>query len=247
MQKNLRKPSKGEAFMYINLLWFAILAFAFIPIINNLPIQLVITFTDGNILYGALSENLASVRDVLASFAGYTGLGIFVTCILYFGKKAFGVITLAFASHAISYFISILTYALAGGKDVVSTFFLLGTDMLVNVAVYVIIYFALMHIFKKRDTFLNIPEYRISIFNTKHPLSYGYLITSAIYALAELAATLYTMIGDFLDPSLGPPINLKETAYWILQYLMIIVSFFVGYVIMMLVGALAERYRKRKF
>ncbi len=240
-----RKPSKGEAYMYINLFWLAIGTFVFIPIFNNLFLQLVILLTDGDIAYGSLSDGAAIVRDILGSAANYIGLGVFAVCLLNFGKKAFGVTVAAFSSHGITFCVSMITYALVDGNDALTAFFVLGTDMVFNALVYGIVYLIIMRIAKKKDTFLNVPPYSVKLLNIKHPLSLAFISASAVYGGISVLVVLYTMIGDFLDPSLGPPVSTSDILYWVMEYLTPVISAMIGYFLMLLVGALAEKYKKR--
>ncbi len=240
----LRKPNLGEIYMYTNLFWLAVLVYVFIPIFNNFVLQLIILYTDGNIAYGSFSETVSVVRDVLAAAASYVGLGIFAVCLINFGKNAFGVTVMAFVTHGVSLCTSLFTYSIYGGEDALVAFFLLGTDMLVNIFVYAIIYLVLMYIVKKRSTVLNVPTYKLRVLSLKHPLSFAFFIVALIYGLANILATLYQMIGDFLDPSLGPPVSLADTLYWVTEYLSDIVLVCVGYFIMLAVGSVAEKWKK---
>ncbi len=242
-----RKPKIGEIYMYVNLFWLAVFAYVFVPIFNNFILQLIILFTDGNIAYGALSETVSVIRDVLGAISSFVGLGTLVICLINFGKNAFGVTVMAFATHGISFCTSLFTYAIYGGNDALTAFFLLGADMLVNLFVYGIIYLAVMYIVKKRTTVLNVPPYKLGVLSLKHPLSYAFFLVALIYGGANILATLYTMIGDFLDPSLGPPVGLADTLYWVLEYFSIIISVCIGYFIMLFIGSIAEKWKKRLF
>ncbi len=240
-----RKPKIGEKYMYVNLFWLAVGVYVFIPIFNNFILQLIILFTDGNIAYGSLSESVSVVRDVLAAAANFIGLGTFAVCLINFGKNAFGVTVMAFATHGISFCTSLFTYSLYGGNDAITAFFLLGADMLVNMLVYAVIYLAVMYIVKKKNTVLNVPPYKLSAINLKHPLSLAFFTVALIYGGADILATLYTMIGDFLDPSLGPPVSLADTLYWVLEYFSSIISVCIGYFAMLFIGSVSEKWKKR--
>ncbi len=240
----MRKPNSGEVYMYVNLFWLAVGVFVFMPILNNFVLQLVILFTDGNIFYGSLSSTLSTVRDVLGIISSYGGLGVFSVAIINFGKNAFGVIILGFISHGVTLFSSLLTYALYGGEDTMTAFLLLTIDMAVNMAVYTVIYFVLMLVVKKRDTVLNVPPYRLRVIYLAHPLALAFFLAALVYGGTNIVVTLYTMISDFLDPSIGPPISMADTLYWVMEYLSDIVSMCVGYFIMLFVGALAEKYKR---
>ncbi len=240
-----RRPKLGEIYMYVNLFWLAVGVYVFIPIFNNLILQLIILFTNGNIAYGSLSENVAVVRDILAAAASFIGLGTFVICLINFGKNAFGVTVMAFSTHGISFCTSLLTYALYGGESALTAFFMLGTDMLVNMTVYAVIYLVVMYISKKNNTVLNVPPYKLRVLSFKHPLSASFFITAIIYGGANILATLYTMIGDFLDPSLGPPVSTADILYWVLQYLSSVISVCIGYFLMLFIGSVAEKWKHK--
>ncbi len=238
-----RKPTKGEAYMYVNLLWLAVGVFVFIPILNNFIIQLVILATDGNVFYGSLPETLSVIRDVLGAAGNYIGLGVLAVCLINFGRNAFGVTVAAFASHGITFCASMLAYSVFA-DDIMTAFFVLGVDTVFNILVYCVIYLVIMYIAKKKDTLLNVPPYSLGIFNSRHPLSLAFILTSAVYCVISLLVVLYTMIGDFLDPSLGPPVTLADKLHWVTQYLTPVISSLIGYFVMLFIGEYAERLKK---
>ncbi len=239
-----RKPSKGEAYMYTNLFWLAIGVFVFIPILNNLFLQLIILSTTGNIAYGSLPEAVATVRDILGAVSSFVGLGVFSVCLINFKNKAFGVIVAAFSSHFVNFCASMLAYSMFA-DDALNAFFLLGLDMVFNMAVYALIYLVTMLTARKKDSFLNVPPYSIRILDVKHPLSLSFLLTSVIYGTISVLAVLYTMIGDFLDPSLGPPVSRADILYWVMEYLTPVISSVIGYFLMLFVGAYSEKCKRR--
>ena len=82
-----RKPTYAEIYMYKNLFWLDIGILIFLPVLNNLFLQLIRLYTDGNIAYGSLGAVMAAVQEAISLFSGYAGIGILCVCMLYFGKK----------------------------------------------------------------------------------------------------------------------------------------------------------------
>ena len=209
-------------------------------------LQLIVFFTEGDIAYGQTSTYVAAFRDILGLAANYAGLGAFAVCLINFGKNSVGVIIAAFASHLITFFTTMFTYLVYGGDYFYSAIFMLVVDMLTNLAVYFLIYLLIMHIVKKKNTVLNVPEYRLKLVDTENPVTLAVFQCAVLYGIFQLAAILYRMIGDFLDPSLGPPVNLADTLYWVLEYAAVIVGAVIGYFIMLGVCALSNRFLKFK-
>ena len=246
-KKYMRKPTYNEVYMYKNMFWLAVGLFVFVPVLNNFFLQMIILFTSGDIAYGELSGYVSVVRDVIALIAGYAGLATFIITLVHFGTNALGVIILAFSTHLITFFVSLLTYALYGGDYYYAATFMLVTDMLVNAAVYGLIYLYVILTVKKHETVLNVPEYPSRLICFSHPVSRTLFFGALIFGGAQLLALIYTMIGDFLDPSLGPPVNLNDTMYWVLEYATSIVSILIGYLVMLLIMLLSKKYLKSKF
>lgn len=242
----MRKPTHNEIYMYKNLLWLSIGVFVFVPVLSNCVLQLVVLFTDGNIAYGETSTYVAALRDIIVLISHYIGMGTLVVCLINFGKNAIGVIFLAFISHLITFVTSMTTYLIYGGDYFYSVIFMFAVDMLVNAAVYLVLYLFIMHVVKKKNTILNLPEYHFRLLDTKDPVSFSILGCTLIYGAFEIGALLYRMIGDFIDPSLGPPVNTADTLYWVLEYVTVIVGVTAGYFIMLGVYAFSNRFLRFK-
>ena len=242
----MRKPTNNEIYMYKNLFWVCVGAFVFVPVFNNFFLQMIVLFTEGDLAYGKFSSYVAAIQDIIGLVASYVGLGAFVVCLINFGKNSVGVIFLAFLSHIITFVASMFTYFIYGGSYFFTAVFMLSVDMLINLAVYFIIYLVLLRIVKKKETILNVPEYRFRVINTQNPLTLAVLCAAGLYGVFQLVAILYRMIGDFLDPSLGPPVNLADTLYWVLEYVTVIVGVVIGYFIMLAVCAFAKHFLKFK-
>ena len=148
--------------MYKNLFWLAIGVFAFVPIFNNFILQLVRLTTQGDIAYGALSENIGVFQEWLSLAATYLGLGTLAVCLVYFGNNAKGVIYLAFGSHGFTFFASLFTYFIYGGDNIGPAVFMLLVDAVVNALIYFIIYIAVLKSSEIMDTFMNVPKFAFS-------------------------------------------------------------------------------------
>lgn len=242
----MRKPTHNEIYMYKNLLWLSIGVFVFVPVLNNFVLQMIVLFTDGDIAYGQTSTYVAAFRDIIALAAHYIGMGTFAVCLINFGKNAIGVISLAFLSHLITFLVSMTTYLLYGGDYFYTAIFMLAVDMFTSAAVYLVLYLIIMHIVKTKNTVLNLPEYRFRLISTKDPVNLAVLVCTVVYGVFQLAALLYRMIGDFIDPSLGPPVNTADILYWVLEYVTVIVGVIIGYFIMLGVYAFSNRFLRFK-
>lgn len=240
MKLEMRKPTYSEIYMYKNIFWFAFAVFVFAPFVNNFAIQLVILYTSNNIVYESLAMVLAFVSDGVSLISNYAGLAVFSLCIVYFGGNAKSVIRLAYISHAVTLVSSALTYFLYAGALPVSAIFMLIADGLANLAVTALVHVLVQRYAKKRKTFMDIPEYRFSFELKKHPYTGAFVISCAIFGAVQLIVLLYRMIGDFLDPSLGVPVNVSDTVYWVLEYAYIFIYTAIGFVISVLVGFMAS-------
>lgn len=246
----MRKPTFAEAYMYKNLLWLAIGAFAFVPILNNFLLQFLYLYTKGDIAYGSLGTFITAIKSVLSLASVYVGLGVFTVTVINFGKNAIGVIRLAFLSHAISFLSGVLTctlysyvsYGYAVTGDVLLQIIMLAIDNAVNLAVYIAVYLILINITKKKETVLNTPPVKGRYTDIKHPLVLSAVISISVYSGAQLLVTLFNMITAFADPSIGPPVNTADVMYWVLQYLSVLAFAAIGLITVELIFLLAEHY-----
>lgn len=240
----MRKPTYTEIYMYKNLFWLAIGVFAFVPIFNNFILQLVRLTTQGDIAYGALSDSIGVFQEVLSLVATYLGLGTLALCLVYFGNNAKGVIYLAFGSHGFTFFASLFTYFIYGGDNIGPAVFMLFVDAAVNALIYFIIYIVVLKLSEKKDTFMNVPRFSFSKNMFAHPFVRAFLISAGIFGGAQLLTVIYTMVGDFLDPSLGVPVNTADIMYWVLEYVTVVLNTVIGFAITLFIAVLAEKYLK---
>lgn len=248
----MRKPTFAEAYMYKNFLWLAIGAFAFIPFLNNLILQFLYLYTEGDIAYGSLGIFLSAVKSVLSAASVYIGLGVLIVSVINFGKNAVGIIRLAFLSHVIAFVSAAITCTLYSNisygylftGDVLIQIIMLAVDTAVNLAVYLAIYIVLIKITKKKETVLSTPSIKGRYTDIHHPIVLATVISVSVHLFAQLLTVLYSMISAFTDPSIGPPVNSSDILYWILQYLSAVAFDALGLVIIILVAFLSEHYIK---
>lgn len=237
----MRKPNYTEIYLYKNFFWLAIGVFGFVPVFNNFVLQLIHLTTDQNIAYGDLSKYIAVFQEILSLISTYVGFGVLAVCVTYFGKNARGIINLAFISHGLTFIFSLFTYVIYGGNNVGPAIFMLISDALINLASYFAIYLIILKTAQKHDTFMNIPRFDL-LHPKAHPYFRAFSISALIFGGLQLITLIYTMIGDFIDPSLGPPVNLRDTLYWVFEYLTVIASTVSGFLIMLAVAVLAQKY-----
>ncbi len=231
--------------MYKNLFWLAIGVFAFVPFLNNFILQVVQLYVEGDIAYGGLSDVIMTLREWLSVVAVNIGLGSVAVAVAYFGANARGVIALMFLSQGIGFVSSVFAYIACGGSNIVSAVFMLFLDVVATEVIYGVIFLLLLGYSKKNDTVLNIAPYRANPLMFSHPVIKSVLIAVTVFSVASLIALVYRMVGDFLDPALGTPINAKEWFYWALEYLSVAVRYIVGYISASAVAVLAA-YHVRK-
>lgn len=249
----MRKPTYAEAYMYKNLLWLAVGAFAFVPFLNNFILQFVYLFTYGDIAYTGLSTFISVFQSVIGALSVYTGLGVLCVCVINFGKNAKGVIRLAFLTHLISFLSSVLTCSLYSfvsfgyffTDNVLFQSFLLLADAAASALVYLAIYLFILKISKKYDTVLNVPSISGRYTDLKHPTVLSVFVSGIIYSGVQLLIVIYNMITDFTDPSIGPPMNASDVIFWVIEYLSVIVSLAIGLLIMGLTVRLSLHYLKK--
>ena len=250
MKLEMRKPTYSEIYTYKNVFWFAFAVFVFAPFVNSFAIQLVILYTNSNVVYQSLAMVLAFVSDGVSLISNYAGLAVLSLCIVYFGGNAKGVIRLAYISHAVTLVSSALTYLLYTGTLPWSAVFMLIADGIANLAVTALVHVIVLRYAIKRKTFMAIEEYKFSSKIKKHPYTGAFVISCAIFGAVQLIVLLYRMIGDFLDPSLGVPVSVADTVYWVLEYAYIFVYTAIGFVISVLVGFMVSAIKssgKEKF
>ncbi len=245
MEIKMRKPSYSEVYMYKNLFWLAIGVFAFVPFFNSFILQVVQLYVEGDIVYGGLSDGILMAREWLSTLASHIGLGTVAVSVIYFGSNARGIIGLMFASQGVGLISSLFAYIVCGGEDIISAIFILFSDVIATEAVYGLILFLLLRFVKKNGTVLNIAPYKVRFLDFSHPVTKGVLIAVSVFGAASLIALIYRMVGDFIDPSLGMPINIYEWLYWVLEYLNVFIRYIVGYIAAMAVTVLASFYVRK--
>lgn len=247
---NMRKPTYAEAYMYKNILWLSVAVFAFIPFLNNFLLQFLYLYTEGDIAYGNLGMFISAAKSILSVLSVYAGLGAFAVSVINFGKNAVGVIRLAFLSPPITFLSSLLTcllhsytnYGYFISESVLLQAVLLFVDMAVNLLVYLIIYIVLIGISRKKKTVLSVPSLKGRGADIGHPLVLADVAVLSVYFGAQLLTVLYSMIKEFADPSMGPPVNASGVIYWVLQYLSVAALFAVGLLALYVILLLSEHY-----
>lgn len=243
----MRKPSFAEVYMYKNLFWLAVGVFLFVPFLDKFVLQVVQLYVEGDIAYVGLSDGILMAREWISSVATHVGFGTVAVAIMYFGSNARGIIAMLLASQGVGLISSLMAYWVCGGQDIISAIFILFFDFAATEAVYGLILFLLLRISKKKQTVLNIAPYKVRLLDISHPITKGVFTAVTVFGAASLIALIYRMIGDFIDPSLGMPINMYEWLYWVLEYLYVFIRYVVGYLAAMAVTVLASSYvRKTK-
>ncbi len=242
----MRKPSFAEVYMYKNLFWLAVGVFLFVPFLNSFILQVVQLYVEGDIAYGALSDVILTARDWISSIATHMGFGAVAVAVMYFGSNARGIITMMLTSQCVGFVSSLIAYWVCGGQDIVSAIFILFFDFAATEAIYGLILLLLLRISKKKQTVLNIAPYKVKLLDISHPVTSGVFTAVTVFGIASLIALVYRMIGDFIDPSLGMPINIYEWLYWVLEYLSVFMRYVVGYLAAMAVTVIASHYVKVK-
>lgn len=248
MSQNKNKPTKltlPEKLTYSSVFWLSVILFVALPFVNNFIMQTVVLNITGNIAYENLAPVLTVVRDLMSVLTAYAGIGIIAAAIAHFGlKRAFGTVILGLFSHTAGLFSSMLAYAVSGAKNFAAAVFILGVDATANTLIYAVILAVLVLIRKKRvsksENVLTLEDKIISKGG-----AYSYMVTAtAVYGAAQLITVLYTMITDFLDPSIGIPINVQEWVYWVTEYLMLFIYVGIGYFIVLGIFWLCKYYLK---
>jgi len=238
----MRKPTYTEIYTYNNLLWLAIVVFGFFPFLNNFVLQMIRLSVTGNIAYGSLSNWIGYFQEGMSLVSTYLGLGVLAICLTCFGKNARGVIYLTFGSHGITFFASLFTYFIYGGNNIGPAVFMLFTDAVINEAIYFLIYFIILKVSEKKNTFMTFPKFKFPPIDFHHTYVRAFIIGAAVFGGAQLLTVLYTMISDFLDPSLGVPVNTRDIFYWVFEYVFVVVHTMIGFFVMLLSAVLTEKY-----
>ncbi len=248
----MRRPSYSEIYMYKSIFWFSIAVFILCPIVNNVILQLMYWYVTTDAAYAFAVTPIAVLQETLSLVSMYAGLGALVISVLYFGRNAKGVTVLAFASHAVTF----LTYGIAlylwiGG---ISIEYLLEALLIVlpDAVVMLVVYLLVRLYARKKDAFMNIDRYSFAASMIKHPYTKGFSIAAATFAIADVIVEAVGMIVYFVDPRnyFSIPSTFDEIFDLVLQYVYILLFAAVGFVIMVLVGFMAQRLKesgKKKF
>ena len=238
----MRKPTYTEIYTYNNLLWLATVVFGIFPFVNNFVFQMIRLSVAGDIAFGSLSEWIGYFQEGMSLVSTYLGLGVLSICLTCFGKNARGVIYLAFGSHGITFFASLFTYFVYGGDNIGPAIFMLVTDLIINELIYFVMYFIVLKISEKKNTFMTFPKFKFPPIDIHHPYVRAFIICAAVFGGAQLLTVLYTMISDFLDPSLGVPVNTRDIFYWVFEYVFVILYTLIGFFVMIFSAILTEKY-----
>jgi hypothetical protein len=247
----MRRPTFAEVYMYKSLFWFAIAAFIFCPLLNNVVLQMVYWYVTTDVAYAFLVTPIGVIQEAVSLFSMYAGLAVLGVSVLYFGTNAKAVTVAAFVSHAVvmlSYMIAI--YVGFGGitpEYIVEAFIVSAPDA----AVMLFVYLVLLHYAKKKNTFMNIDTYTFSSAMKKHPYTKAFILTAVVYATVDIVVEAIGMIVYFVDPKnyFSLPSTPGEILNLVLQYVYILLFAAIGFVIMVLIGLMAQRLKdsgKRK-
>ena len=239
------KFTTAENMTRSSLFWLSVLLFVALPFINNFILQTVTLNISGNIAYKDLAPVLTTVASLLSVLAAYAGIGAVAAAIANFGtKNSLGTVILGLSSHLVGFIAYIMSYSVSGARNYQYAVFALGVDALANLLIYAVI-ILILALMKKKNTATNgytVPTLQDKIISKGG--AYTYIVTAtAIYGAAQLFTTLYTMISDFLDPSIGTPINVQEWVYWITKYLTAFIYLGIGYFIVLGIFYLCKYYR----
>ena len=239
------KPTWAEPLTRSSLFWLSVLLFVAFPFINNFFLQTVILNITGNIAYENLVPVLSTALSLLSVLTSYAGIGVIATSIANFGtKNSIGTVILGILSHPIGVIAYIISYAISGARNYEYAVFTLGVDAAATMLIYALIIVILSVIKKKRTAAgtSDAVELRDKLIDKGG--AYTYVVTStAIFGAAQVLSTLATMITDFLNPSIGTPINIQEWVYWITKYLTEFIYLGIGYFIVLGIFYLTKYYR----
>ena len=238
----MRKPTFSEVYMYKNLLWGAVILFIALPIVSELMLRVVYLYVATDVAYQTLAAPIDLIREVITVTSRYAALAVLCITVVYFDRHARAVVRLAFIFHAVEALTYIIAYYLYTGQVLSATLWII-VEALVNAAVTLAIWLFVRGYARKREYFLNVPDFRLDASIMRHPYTGAFIRAIAVFGGTKLAFVLYDMIDAFLDPSLGTPINMKETVYWILLYAEVVIYAALGFVIMVALGLLAQALR----
>ncbi|MBR2461471.1 MAG: hypothetical protein IKB34_09610 [Clostridia bacterium] len=229
-----------------SIFWLSVILFVFLPFISSFILQTVILTIDGNIAYKTLTPALITARDLIAVFNAYAGIGVLACAVAYFGAGgAKGTVAMAMLYHPAVFLASMCAYPFSGAKSYIEAIFVLGTDMLINTAVYAVILLILIlirrHKLKKGEDITAPLNSRLIARGGTFSYPNSAIGTFAIF---QISALMYSMISAFVDPSIGTPINVREWVYWITEYLTCFIYAAIGYVIAVGICYLCEYYLK---
>ncbi len=239
------KLTVAEDLTRASLFWASLILFVAFPFINNFFIQTVMLNVSGNIAYKDLTPVLSTVAGLLSVLAAYAGIGTVAAAVANFGaKRSVGTVILALLSHVAGLIAYIMSYAISGARNYGYAVFALSVDALANMLVYaaIIIMIAIMKKKNVNKGECSVPELSDKLIAKGGAYSYIVAATT-VYGAAQLFTTLYTMVSDFLDPSIGVPINLQEWVYWITKYLTTFIYLGIGYFIVLGIFYLCKYYR----
>ena len=245
--KITRPPTVEEKLTGSSLFWLSVLLFVALPFINNFLLQTVILNVTGNIAYENLAPALSIVASLLSVLAAYAGLGTVAASIANFGtKRSLGTVILALLSHVVGLIAYAMSYAVSGARNYGYAVFALGVDALANMLIYAVI-IVILAVIKKKNTAKGItdtPTLTDKLIAKGGAYSYA-VVATTVFGAAQILSTLYTMVTDFLDPSIGPPINIQEWVYWITKYLTTFIYLGIGYIMILGVFYLCKHYLAR--
>jgi preprotein translocase subunit Sss1 len=92
---------------------------------------------------------------------------------------------------------------------------------------------------------MNIDPYTFSSAMKKHPYTKTFILTAAVYAVVDVIVEAIGMIVYFTDPKnyFSLPSTAWEIFELVLQYIYILLFAAIGFVIMVIIGLLAQRLK----
>ena len=241
------KLTMAEKLTSSSLFWASVILFVAFPFINNFFIQTVMLNISGNIAYKDLAPVLSTVAGLLSVLVAYAGIGTVAAAIANFGaKRSVGTVILALFSHVAGLIAYIMSYAISGARNYGYAIFSLSVDALANMLIYAAIIIMIAAMKKKNVKKGNCDSPELSDKLISKGGAYSYIVAATtVYGAAQILSTLFTMVSDFLDPSIGVPINLQEWVYWITKYLTTFIYLGIGYLIVLGIFYLAKHLKKQ--
>lgn len=249
MSQTKNKPiicTQSEIMTQKSIFWLSVLLFIAFPIVSGFILQTVVLNVSGNIAYKSLVPTLTLIRDIASVLCSYAGIGVMAAAVANYGiRNSFGTVILGLLSHTVGFFASMGAYLLSGAKNFAVATFTFAVDAVANTLIYAVILVALILIRKNEIKKGNLPPKLSKDRLIDKGGAYTYILTATgIFGIAQLATTLYRMVTDFLDPSIGVPINLQEWIYWVTEYLTIVIYLGIGYFIVLGVFWLCKYYKE---